>query len=1593
MFKSRKGGLTASLLLLLSLFTFALPSYSDIIREKGPGGELENPTVELIKPIPPVQNFLFERGIFGLENRHNQLDVISIPRVEVKRYSYYTPQFERSFEEFGIETTNSFEESDLFTEYGLDYNSTFYSADSIDFFLSQANSLLSKIEEENRFVEYLTEGVVFELPVGIRKEIGGMQYSLVIHQMKLSPNKAYLDAYILIEIPQLEQKLAFMGKGIAFTNKGGITGVGTVELIGNFNIPFAGNKVMLTLLGGNLENLSGSSPTYATFDCYGFKEMGIKADVEFSRDLLKKENADGQLAEENLKVNFETVIEDWNNFIVGVSIPKFQLSRLEGVSFAVRDAVFDFSDIRNPSGMNFPEGYQSNLPESLSINHWRGFYLREVNITLPTQFNKNGSDQPTSINAYDLIIDNTGITGAFNAQNLISLNEGTSSDWAMSLDSIGFSMIQNNLQSAGFKGEIIVPVLDEREPLAYKGLIFNNSRYELSVTLQDSISMNLWAAKAQFEENSRITLRVEDGKFKPEAYLNGSMNVQAPVAEGSSSRASLANIRFQGLVIRTEAPYMEADAFSFGAEGVQQRLSGFPITISDIGFKTEGERTGINFDVTVNFVGANDAGFGGSSTLVIWGEKSNADKWSTWRYESIEVQRILLEVDKGPAFKLKGQVVFFKEDATYGTGFRGDIDLTVAEAFTLEATALFGTVNNYRYWYADAMATFKPTIPFVTGLDLAGFGGGIYYHMRQQNYGEHIAGNLGRSRSGIVYVPDKDILLGLKASLKVATSGSETVFNADATFEINFNSSGGINQISLQGNAYFVTPTFDVDPELIKKAASNIAGGGAVADIDVNSSFYGSMRILYDHPSKTFHGNIDVHANIIGLARGRGANDRAGWVEMHFEPGSWYVHVGSPTDPLGMTLYGLADIGAYFMVGDNMPPPPSPPDLIKDILNIHEMNNQRNTALLGSGRGLAFGASFSIDTGDQRFLIFYGRFAATAGFDFMMTNYGTANCIGSSGPLGMNGWYASGQAYVGMMATVGMQVNLKFIKKEVEIFSGAAAVLMQAEAPNPTWLKGTVAGRYNVLNGLVKGSFKFEVEVGERCEMENIIEDNPLADMEIIAQLTPNNGAQEVDVFTSPQVVFNIPVDKVFELVDFDGKTNQYKVELDYVKLKAGNVDVPGNLSFNAENDVIAYKLVNVLSSETEHTFEVQVSFKERKQGGVWKEVKVDGAVLKESKSIRFTAGIEPDYIPKHNISYSYPIDKQVNFYKDEYDKGYIQLDLGQSKPFENPGNIWGFVARFENESGSKFESGFTYSSSRKEIGFNIPANLPKGEVLRMDLLRVPRATTVASIDRNVQNKETKVEDARLDVDIDLEVRTREAEGSIETLQEQSMLTYYLRTSEYGTLEDKLTGNDVTSTGVRAPIGNRIGIHYLTYILNSKDVIDEFEFNGGPNFEPLIQFEVDFTNLKWYNNYLYPIIYEGYPLHSNARITYREEAEIGVPPIKAVYFLQRQYQNLRIENEGFDQSLPSSKQRYEVYYHVAHYADLDLKELKTKVINHKINSGASYTSRELLLINRDFFPVKLKETYPVKVKYLLPGKSNPVSEFTLNIINPLGKTE
>ena len=155
------------------------------------------------------------------------------------------------------------------------------------------------------------------------------------------------------------------------------------------------------------------------------------------------------------------------------------------------------------------------------------------------------------------------------------------------------------------------------------------------------------------------------------------------------------------------------------------------------------------------------------------------------------------------------------------------------------------------------------------------------------------------------------------------------------------------------------------------------------------------------------------------------------------------------------------------------------PRKVLEILGDAKLPNERKSGMLTSGKGLAFGSSVEISTGDLDWWIFYASLDMGAGFDVMLNSGAMCNKV----PAGINGWYANGSAYAYFEGDVGLyfQFCKKCKERKIPLVELSVAAQIEMGIPNPFWADGYAAGSASIL-GIWEGSFDFHVQYGEYCE-------------------------------------------------------------------------------------------------------------------------------------------------------------------------------------------------------------------------------------------------------------------------------------------------------------------------------------------------------------------------------------------------------------------------------------------------------------------------------------------------------------------------------
>ncbi|MEM7297563.1 MAG: hypothetical protein AAF391_04780, partial [Bacteroidota bacterium] len=1131
------------------------------------------------------------------------------------------------------------------------------------------------VKSEGRRVKEIEQGSSLGLPLALDNTIGGVTQDLIITGISFEKDIAYLNAVMTFGTQERGDHIAFGAKGICFHPYGIGGGTAELALYEDFSLgDYADFNLTFKAPG------DGNDGTYLTFDCTGFQELNVEGEYEFPSDMLVAADGSG----EPVKATFNFTTHEWGEFIAELEMDPFEVYDVEGYSFILESAFLDYSDVENPDGIAFPEDYDDTGDD------WKGFYLSTMSLTLPEDLAQASGD--ISLGVQNLIIDRSGVSGNVFAADVLELDKGRLGEWAFSIDTVQIDFVSNTLTEGNLLGQIHLPILDEDNSLNYgAAMTKTDDGIDLLFNIQteEDVSVSMWAAEMSLSNSSVIAIEKTSQGFKPYAELHGDLTLDVELQEGNEFQVEA--MAFEGLKINhpDESKRLTVDAFSlfgggaeFGGgteeeteeEDTQESLSGFPVSFSNVSFvEGSGSEAGINFDLNLNLTG-DDLGVGATGNLTLNGEyNASGAPFNAWKFKGVDLSSLNVDADLA-AGSITGSLEIYKGDPTYGSGFKGLLGAKFTGLGKVDALAQFGKVDGFRYFFVDAMVLGSAPFVDVLGVGLYGFAGGMYHHMSRDDtdpamnleagtlYAE--PSQLGASLSGIVYTPDKNTLLGLKAGLTMGIAPG-TAFSADANFEASFglrNKVPSIESIAIGGKAYFMSPGSILDRE------DSRVIGQFDANLDLSN---------INDPIFTGTAQVDFET---GVLTGSGS------AAMKLSKSESYVWIGTPSRPVSIGVSGLGNFSLYADMGDKVPSMPRIRDLVPNYRG--STTNQRPADL--GGTKIIFGAKFGMPKKSFEYGSFYASASFGLGFDAYLSQVSAADCGIANGNIGIDNWYLSGQAYAYGTGNIGIKVKTFFYKGNVNILDLSASMVMQAQLPNPTWMKGEVDVEYSVLSGAISGNVDYEFEVGERCQVTT----NAMAGVEVIADFSPKNSERDVSCLASPTVAFNFGINQIIDVkeLDEDGNsaTYQYKPVISSFTLNRG-ASVVRKVSSNGLTASLA--LANLLNGQTRYTCYIAVRWQKRKKGrSRWTDL--DGV---EDATFYFTTGDPPEYIPTDAVAFARPFVDGRNIYDRNRDASFdvFLKQTGWSYLFDDPDN-YDYQLKIEDltTSGSKTMD-ITYSETR----------------------------------------------------------------------------------------------------------------------------------------------------------------------------------------------------------------------------------------------------------------------------------------------------------
>lgn len=1105
------------------------------------------------------------------------------------------------------------------------------------------------------------------LPIRVKNNVEGFDYEIIIDNLTFSPQTGgKLDAFLLLDIPGSSERIVLEGKDIYFSPGGVDFTQNRLELKCDVAVRFM-NVAQLKFKGGQ---------TWAKWNCNGFEVMNLAAEIQFCRDVLipLEEGTLEPVVPDSvlLTATFGTAITSWDNFNLNMSFSHpFAIAGMEDFKWKIEGAHLDLSQTRTDADILFPNGYDFKTVSQRAS--WKGFYMEEFTMYLPKKLSKEGQRTAVSsgqgnfgITARDLIIDDGGVSVNLGIpQRILELNDGNLDGWSFSIDSLTIGITKNRFSKAGFGGLVHVPLFGDATPensFRYTAAIGLNNLYSFTVQPGASKHVPMWLANVNLDKSSAITVSSQNGKFTAQAVFNGDITLDGAIGKFAVNTPKMG---FKGLKVSNQKPYFDPGVWA-APDSIGAKLGGFDIRIEklqtvDISEEEKGLRVNIGIKLSPGD-GLNLAASGG---FLLKGRLDVSSGRQRWLPTGAKLEDFFISGDIKDQLSLSGRMIARDNDPRYGKVFQASLSVKFKcvgpSSIQVDAMGLFGEKDDSKYFMVDVLAQF----PGVGGpIQLRGIGGGAYYHMSRADTLVDLSklatdtsstaaialdtlSDLGKSLSGVTYVPNPGIALGIKLAAVLALP-EEKAFNANVAIIVQFKTGGGVDEIAFQGIGQFFAPlNFKLKPVKIFGPPPAGTFGTDPPKMSCN------VDLRYNFSQKTFHGKLQVFINADSAVIGEGT------AEILVAPKKWYIYLGTPQVPIRVRLIVgktvLAETRAYFDFGNELPPLP---DLPSQFRGDAGGSGLFSSALRSrAGGGIIMGFSFFQDLGlkEGSKSPVYAYFTIDLGADMGLVDFGDTYCGNTGKKIGINGWYAYGQAWV----YVGAKVGLKIGQKRFDIASLGASAVLQIKAPNPVFGQGAIGGRFSVMGGLVKGKFNLRFKFGSECDVEEEGDEESLdQNIRIIAALRPSKDQKNVSPEQLPSADFLMEMDGLTELPGENGEVLSYRVVLEQASLSTNTgTAVNGRILFAADRRSLRFQPFDLMPANTDLVFLVKVRYF---RNGVF-------AGTEEAQTTFRTSAL-PNLINPANISASYPINGMEHLYKDEYGGTgeFIELQQGQAYLFDN---------------------------------------------------------------------------------------------------------------------------------------------------------------------------------------------------------------------------------------------------------------------------------------------------------------------------------------
>ncbi|TAF82268.1 MAG: hypothetical protein EAZ50_04530, partial [Runella slithyformis] len=1132
----------------------------------------------------------------------------------------------------------------------------------------------------------LTASQLSNLPITLRfskaSDIQGQKahYDVTILAMVYKPDGVYFDLGCKFTVPdQLADNLKIIYFGASHFSmpfKGAALS-GRLQLIEAPNFSFK-----------NWEFSLGPKTEFA-FDCGKFTSFTLDMLVGVDRSLIVPEDRQGKPfggANTKFTLNGVVKVEGWNDIIVELTTPNnigFHPADMPEVGFWFGDSrstgvskIFvDLSSSKNPIGI--PSGNCFTNPE------WKGIYIQNMAMRLPSFIKqRRSSGSMVRVSVKDLVLGNHGFYGTASyedPQGIVKLGDGQLGDgWDISLNKISFGKTcGTGGYNFSFEGALRPPIIEATEAFTYTAS-YTNSTYIFNIVPPISLSMGVFKGRASISAPT-IDLKVRDGVVTGGIQLSGCLQILE-----ASDKLTL-GLTFQNLGLTPQKPFIKAPTgiavTDDCAKGSNQ--SGFGFQIAGFGLRvTTGPPSQIANEqgtielpigVSVNFEGTRKGSkidssgkdsFFAKGNFLLKGKLVEEGNRFYMRNTYIGVSDVAVGADF-KVFKLAGSVSSFKDDPRYGQGFRGAATFTLglgkesAASLSGAVDLLFGSKDDYKYWFVDVGLAVSPAAPIVPPIELRGMLGGAYKNMA-------MAADPSQP-SGFAYAPQKGAW-GLRAGLMLGIMSGKVPAQINGMIEVVGDNSKGYNRISTvfliadvnvdvdangdaqatknplanfkqsiqQAYAQYMAykDKFGATPSEEMTTADQSAAPNYESNVKNTSAAFAPSTALpnrigagviiwYSVDQKTLNGVIYPSINV--SAGGIASAKSKGYGLIHFSPSKWYIHLGKSAwdDRLGLMFNapGIeAEVNAYFMIGHGISTIPTPrvPEEMQSLFASNRsaaLNNdptvkanEAKYADLQEGKGIALGMAMKVSISVGIPVVAKITANAGAGFDMVLAQ-GIKLCANDGPNSGINGWRGAAQLYGYAM--------IDLIILRAKIASLGLGLALKMAAPNPIYADGRV--KFYVKIWRSKLDLNARVTIGSPCD--EVTPPAELVKFEAVKSTYPTEAPTltNVPVATKIKIFFN-------DLGEYTSTTGseEYKPKIENFELKtAAGTPVAGALGEmykNENNEWVAdFTPAQILTKSTQFTTNFNAYLVDK--NGTKATNETTNTVLKQAKSFAFTTG------------------------------------------------------------------------------------------------------------------------------------------------------------------------------------------------------------------------------------------------------------------------------------------------------------------------------------------------------------------------------------